>query len=83
MTTVRELWDSFAEKVLDATHPPEQYTEMRRAFYAGCWGMMMEMVRITDSVTDNEAGEAAGAVMMERLERELKQFHTDVAAGRT
>lgn len=38
--TVRKLWESFAQDVMDPDAPPDQLTEMRLAFYAGVAGGM-------------------------------------------
>lgn len=34
-TTAKSEWVDFSDHVLSEEHPPEQFREMRRAFYAG------------------------------------------------
>lgn len=41
--TVAALWDQFARRVLPARCSEVQRTEMRRAFYAGCFSLLTEM----------------------------------------
>jgi hypothetical protein len=78
MTTVKEAWDSFAAMVLTPAHPEVQYTEMRRAFYAGAWGMLMGC----SGIGDDSASEDAGVERLEAWRKELETFQRDMRAGR-
>jgi hypothetical protein len=80
--TVKDLWDSFAATVIPPTAPEVQYGEMRRAFYAGCYGMLGALAKSADDYPDTPAGEQAGVDYLDGLRRELEQFSADVQAGR-
>ena len=77
MRSVKQMWDSFAY-VLPGDAPDVQRTEMRRAFYAGAWGVLME----AHAIGEESVSEAAGIAHLEALRAELMQFHADLRAGK-
>ncbi len=68
-------WESFEEQVI----PPDaglcQRVEMRRAFYAGAWAVLTELMTV-DGVLLDAGVEIAGALM-----RECVAFKESVAGG--
>lgn len=78
MKSVRESWQSFALSVLPPDAPTVQKTEMRRAYYAGCWAMLQDL----KSLGEDAVSEDAGAAELDKLEAELREFQRNVREGR-
>lgn len=72
-----KLWAGFEKQVVPADAGPTQRQEMKRAFYAGAWALLGELMKIDDSMSD-----ADGAAYMSRVEAELRRFNRDVQEGR-
>lgn len=77
MNTIQSQWETFAAAVLPQEAPEVQRSEMRRAFYAGSYGMLCQM---TGPVA--EVSEEAGCAMIDGYVKECEQFKLDVLAGR-
>lgn len=67
---IESLWNDFSRKVIPPTAPPIQRKEMRRAFYAGVWGLLQEMKQLGD----DDVSEDAGVEALEAIEAECKEF---------
>lgn len=48
--TMSELWESFRSSVMADDAPPIQVQEMRRAFYAGAFGVLTEPRDLADQL---------------------------------
>jgi hypothetical protein len=57
--------------------PPVQWTECRRAFYAGAWAMLMKF----NSIGDNLVPEEVGVECLMRAEAELEEFNRHIGEG--
>lgn len=70
--TVEQQWQEFAAAVFGGGSVGRtQYEEMRKAFYAGCWSMLCQAVKIsTETATEDE-----GAEQFEKLKVELERFN--------
>lgn len=76
--TVEQMWQSFWDAVKEPGMPDIQRTEMRRAFFAGCWGMLQKCKGLGDpSISEDE-----GADYLEALEKEMQGFYRDLRTGR-
>ncbi len=75
--SMAELWTSFWLEVKPADAPDIQRVEMRRAFMAGAWGLLQQLRRFDDSVS-----EEVGAAHLVRWEQELQAFQRGVLEGR-
>ncbi len=71
---IKDLWESFAVAVIPPDAPETQYTEMRRAFYAGVVGMFSTLQVGADTLSKNDA-----MVMILAIKRELIRFSQDVS----
>lgn len=76
--TLASEWASFREQVLHPDSPPQQVTDMRRAFYAGAW-LTLTLFR---DIGEDEISEEAGVEALERIHQESIAFKADVEAGR-
>lgn len=76
--TVREAWESYALSVLPKDAPRVQFTECRRAFYAGAHSTLQRFIE----VGGDEVNEDDGAAHLENLTNECWAFQRDVAEGR-
>jgi hypothetical protein len=47
MRTLKEIWDSFAEHYIPEDADPTQYEEMRKAFYAGSYSILLTILEIS------------------------------------
>jgi len=77
METVAQMWESFS-KVIPADAPDVQRIEMRRAFYAGVWGLLCS----AKAVGRDEVSEEAGVAYFESVDAECRAFQADLLAGR-
>lgn len=75
---IEEGWNGFAEAVLrDVAAPGSvQYTEMRRAFYAGATSVLSSIEQATKGTTDEEFHAVADAI-----EAELKEWAQRLERG--
>lgn len=77
LDSVARMWASFSE-VIPPDAPDVQRVEMRRAFYAGVWGLMCEVKRVgTDEVSED-----AGVAYFESIVAECQAFRAELLAGR-
>ncbi len=78
MNSVKEAWESFEAAVIPEDAPAVQRSEMRRAFYAGAWAMLMGCSSIGEtSVTEEE-----GVAMLESWKKECERFYLMMNMGR-
>jgi len=77
--TVDNAWYSYARNVIPNDAPEVQYTECRRAFHAGAWAVLQVVIGIGE---DSSVSEADGCAILDRLERELKEFYRRVKEGK-
>jgi hypothetical protein len=66
---VNENWEMFARLCVSKDAPPVQLQDMRRAFYAGTWAVIMDM------------GKNAGGALFEEVKKECEEFLHKVNAG--
>ena len=77
MATVGQLWHDYTRATMRTIPPCSlQYTEMRRAFYAGVAAFLDEAIRIPDEATETEIEAALKIVMVE-----IDQFYKSVGRG--
>jgi len=76
--SITGLWASFEKDILPANAPPVQRQEMRRAFYAGSFGVLTAMLHVVGS---NEVGMEEGVLILDRLYNECKAFAARVGEG--
>jgi hypothetical protein len=76
---VAEQWDSFARAVLPIGTPPDQRREMRRAFYAGCEGLLSLVI---NSLSPDPSATEEDVAIMYDVHAELIEFAAMVKAGR-
>lgn len=55
--SLAELWGSYRDQVVPPGAPPVQFEETQRAFYAGAFGVLTEMLKAVDENTPDEEGE--------------------------
>jgi hypothetical protein len=77
--TVAEMGASFAGAVFNRHTPDVQRSEMRRAFYAGAYGMLMGAAF---GPGEEDVSEEEGVAMFEAWRKELEAFQRDVLEGR-
>ncbi len=68
---IAELWGSYKREVLPRNAPDVQVVECRRAFYAGCQGLLGTIMR---ELTDGPDEQEPDLKMMQDIDRELKEF---------
>ena len=81
METIQQMWEGYVAKVLAPLGPtisPVQYTETRRAFYAGFFSMLSACERIGE----DDISEDRGVGYLEARKREVTRFFSDVQAGK-
>ena len=74
-----EQWDQFARNVLPIGCSVDQRREMRRAFYAGCEGMMRA---IMGELSDGSEVTPGDEQVMRDLHAEMREFAELVKGGR-
>jgi hypothetical protein len=74
---IMKKWKSYASSVMPPDVHPVQYSETRRAFFAGANAMMSVMF----SVSGDDVSEDAGAVVLEEAKMELEEFVRRVGTG--
>jgi hypothetical protein len=74
---IMKEWQSFAAAVMPPGVEPIQYNEMRRAFFGGAHAMLMVMGNIADQAETD----AAGADVIEEVNRELWAFSRGIITG--
>lgn len=77
--TLAQMWDGFARQVMPAGAPAVQRQEMRRAFYAGCWVMLMAM---RNDLGSEQVSEEEGVAVLEGWMEECRRFQRDMLEGR-
>jgi hypothetical protein len=77
--TVAEMWASFAKATMPELASNVQRREMRRAFYAGAYGMLMGAAF---GPGEEDVSEEEGVAMFEAWRKELEAFQRDVLEGR-
>lgn len=78
MRTIEEEWQCYALSCIPPDAPRVQFTECRRAFFAGASALMMRLSEIgEDAVSEEDA-----ARMLGDIEAECRQFCLDVSEGR-
>jgi hypothetical protein len=75
---LKEAWESFVKNVMPAAAPAIQHQEMRRAFYAGAYSML---VLVTEAAPDS-ISEDEGVALLEGLAQECAAFHKTLAEGK-
>jgi len=75
MPTVAAVWDTYAARVLPKDAGPIQVQEIRRAFYAGAWGMF-NLIKTTHELDDRQALDRIRA-----LHKECDDFKQRVENG--
>jgi len=81
MQTVLQSWESYVAAVLAPLGPtisPTQYSETRRAFYAGFCSMLVACERLGEP----DITEARGIGYLEARKQEVAKFYDDVKANR-
>lgn len=74
----RDWWNSYARAVMPADAPEVQRVEMRRAFMAGVWSMLMACSDIgKPNITEED-----GVMFLETLKRECMAFQDMVKQGK-
>ncbi len=76
--TIAEQWEAFSDAIIPKDAPPEQWTDMRRAFYAG----FEASLRIQWSMGDKKISEIAAMAMLQGLYEECALFASDVVKGK-
>jgi hypothetical protein len=79
MKTVAQVFAEFEAAVIPVNASPIQRQEMRRSFYAGFGAALQLALQMAEESGDDDD---AGALMMDTLYQECKQFGLDVQAGR-
>lgn len=77
---VAALWNQFRTQVMNPAAPADQVREMRRAFYAG---VESALNRLADEMSPGDGLDDPNdhrAIM--DVQNELRQFASDVAAGK-
>lgn len=74
---VEDLWESYVAKVYEGPLEGRQLLEVRRAFYAGCFGLKALLDRLALA---SDADKAEVLTIM--LDNELLDFADEVLAGR-
>lgn len=77
--TIQQMWESFWDQVKEPGMPDIQRTEMRRAFFAGCFAVLC---KCRDLGEDDAVDVDAGADYLERLFTELQFFYSLMAQGK-
>lgn len=68
MQTIDERWCGFALRCIDPASPPDQFREMRIAFYAGFKAMLDTNFELA------EMDEVVAVLLLERLHTEARRF---------
>lgn len=76
---ILEIWDSYSRVVLPKNFSTVQRWECRRAFYAGCEGVLRAILAALQA---SEEATGADLALMADVEDELTKFAMDVKAGR-
>lgn len=76
--TVQQMWDSFALLTLPKDCHPIQRQEMRRAFYAGTFGMLMAC----SAIGEESVSEDTGVMRLELWRLECLKFYQDMKEGK-
>jgi hypothetical protein len=71
LETVAESWATYQAKVLPPTAGPVQIAETRRAFYAGVYFCLMNLMH---NIGDDSTDEEQGVVELEKLKIECEMF---------
>jgi hypothetical protein len=76
--TVKAMWEGFEKDVIPDDAPLVQVQEMRRAFYAGAWAMLVGCKSVgNDDVTEDE-----GVAQLESWRKECERFVAMMNMGR-
>lgn len=78
MRTIADQWALFERAVMPKDAPAVQRQEMRRAFYAGCEGML----RLQFEIGAKSVSEDAGVRIIEGWHDECRRFAAAVATGK-
>jgi hypothetical protein len=68
--SVEQQWEEFWQAVAPKDASPIQQQEMRRAFYAGAWAMLMGCA----GIGDDSVSEDAGVEQLEAWKQEMEAF---------
>jgi hypothetical protein len=73
------MWEDLCKTAIHPEAPPLQLREMRRAFYAGCAGMLNHVIDIfmNPSLTQEQCNAA-----LDKVNDELQAFTMDVLSGK-
>lgn len=74
---IHREWFDFA-KIIPATAPLEQRTEMRRAFFAGATACL---AAILSNLSDGDGVNPSDEAMMDHIHQELEAFAIKVGKG--
>jgi hypothetical protein len=78
MTTFKSTWEHFANSVIAKDAPPIQLLEMKRAFYAGGFQLILLILFETENLSEDE-----GASMINDWNNEIKQYFDEVINDNT
>ena len=79
LESVNEMWESFARSVFAGLDIGDiQRQEMKRAFMAGCWGVLM----VAMGVGEPDVDESGAVAHLEQMKADLEAFYRDVKGGR-
>ena len=76
---VEAMWKEYEHWVLPKQASAVQRSETRRAFYAGCYGLLTELMTMLDPGTE---AIDTDLIKMTEIDNELKKFNQDVKDGR-
>lgn len=76
--SIAELWDGFLRTAIPVNAPAEQLTEMRKAFYSGCWSLLW--IAMNTGLDDGDEATAADLAYLGRLDAELNAFVAEMTS---
>jgi len=73
---VEDSWKGFAIKVIPKDAPKNQFIEMRKAYYCGCFAMFTLMFEISNTIgeTDEEGASKILENINNKCQEEIKKF---------
>lgn len=69
-------WNTYRRVVLHPESPPNQVSDIRNAFYAGCVAMFRMITKVSDRLSENKATRA-----LEEITRELQAYGAHAQQG--
>ncbi len=68
--SIQKLWTDFQKKVIAPNAPAHQVRDMRMAFHAGFFSMLLMAMRLGET----DVSEDAGILYLEQLRKEMNNF---------